>query len=74
DNDYTYITKLIIPDRAIQETRLVRQGFGRVEYIYTVPRGQELIDAGVKEMTVRATPVRPGPGQPMVYTIPLVSD
>ncbi|MDR0870187.1 MAG: hypothetical protein LBN39_05275, partial [Planctomycetaceae bacterium] len=39
DNDYTYITKLIIPDRAIQETRLVRQGFGRVEYIYTVPRG-----------------------------------
>jgi hypothetical protein len=47
-----------------------------MEHIYIVRRGQELIKNGVTEMTVRARSVGTTQpvGQPMVYTIPLVSD
>jgi hypothetical protein len=75
DNVYTYSCQLIVPDRPMRETT-VRSGLGRVEHIYLVRRGQELIRSGVTEMTVRARPVgtvQPV-GQPMVYTIPLLSD
>ncbi|MDR2116716.1 MAG: hypothetical protein LBP87_10105 [Planctomycetaceae bacterium] len=75
NNVYTYSCQLIVPDRPMRETT-VRTGFGRMEHIYLVRRGQELIRSGVMEMTIRARPVgtvQPV-GQPMVYTIPLLSD
>jgi hypothetical protein len=75
DNVYTYSCQLIVPDRPMRETT-VRGGKGRAEHVYLIRRGQELIRSGVTEMTIRARPVgtvQPV-GQPMVYTIPLLSD
>jgi hypothetical protein len=75
ENVYTYSCQLIVPDRPMRETT-VRSGLGRMEHVYLVRRGRELIANGVTEMTVRARPVgtvQPV-GQPMVYTIPLLSD
>jgi hypothetical protein len=75
NNVYTYLCQLNVPTKPMQETT-IRQGGGRVEHIYIVRRGQELVNSGVTEMTVRARPVgtvQPV-GQPMVYTIPLLSD
>jgi hypothetical protein len=75
DNVYTYSCQLIVPDRPMRETT-IRSGQGRMEHIYIVRRGQELIKNGVTEMTVRARSVGTTQpvGQPMVYTIPLLSD
>ncbi|MDR0703377.1 MAG: hypothetical protein LBF88_00140 [Planctomycetaceae bacterium] len=75
ENVYTYSCQLIVPDRPMRETT-VRSSMGRMEHVYLVRRGRELIANGVTEMTVRARPVgaaQPA-GQPMVYTIPLLSD
>ncbi|MDR0609346.1 MAG: hypothetical protein LBG58_04495 [Planctomycetaceae bacterium] len=75
ENVYTYSCQLIVPDRPMRETT-VRSGLGRLEHVYLIRRGRELIANGVTEMTVRARPVgtvQPV-GQPMVYTIPLLSD
>jgi hypothetical protein len=75
ENVYTYSCQLIVPDRPMRETT-VRSGMGRMEHVYLVRRGRELIASGVTEMTVRARPVGTAQpiGQPMVYTIPLLSD
>jgi hypothetical protein len=75
ENVYTYSCQLIVPDRPMRETT-VRSGMGRMEHVYLVRRGRELIANGVTEMTVRARPVGTAQpvGQPMVYTIPLLSD
>jgi hypothetical protein len=75
DTIYTYSCQLIVPDRPMRETT-VRSGLGRAEHVYIIRRGQELIRSGVTEMTIRARSVgtlQPA-GQPMVYTIPLLSD
>lgn len=69
ENEYTFSCRLYIPGRMNQKSYVSRQGFGRVEYVYTIPRGHELIRRGVNELILRAEPV--GEGQPMVYTIPL---
>ncbi|MDR0337088.1 MAG: hypothetical protein LBI18_08360, partial [Planctomycetaceae bacterium] len=53
DHVYTYSCQLIVPDRPMRETT-VRSGSGRVEHVYIVRRGQELIRNGITEMTVRA--------------------
>jgi hypothetical protein len=74
---YTYNCRLNIPNRGTQQFRISRQGFGRVEHIYTIPRGRALLDSGTTEAVLFATPVpdsarRGVLGEPMVYTIPLV--
>jgi hypothetical protein len=74
---YSYDCQLTVPNRSPQQNRISRQGFGRVEYVYTIKRGQELIDAGVTEIRFSAKPMRTNSGElgePMVYTIPLISD
>ena len=71
---YSYDCRLTIRNRAVRKSRVTRQGFGRVEHVYTVERGQELLDSGVTEILFRATPINAGDGilgEPMVYTIPL---
>ena len=78
DNVYTYDCRLTVQGRPTRQSRVSRQGFGRTEHVYTVPRGRELIDAGVTEMLLRANPVNDARGgilgEPMVYTIPLISE
>ena len=77
DRVFTYDCRLTVRDRRVEKSRVNRQGFGRVEYVYMIPRGQALMDSGVTEMTFRATPVNDGSGvlgEPMVYTIPLVGE
>ena len=75
DRVYTYDCRLITQDRPTERMRITRQGFGRMEYIYTIPRGRALLESGVTEMMLRADPRNDGSGilgEPMVYTIPLV--
>jgi hypothetical protein len=77
ENVYTYDCRLTVTDRPPQKTRINRRGFGRWETAYIVRRGKALLDAGVNEMTVRAQPLDGGNGllgQPMIYTVPLVSE
>ena len=77
DRAFTYDCRLAVPERRVERSRVTRQGFGRAEHVYTIPRGQALIDAGVTEMMLRAEPVNDGAGilgEPMVYTIPLVGN
>ena len=77
ENVYTYDCRLTVRDRPVLKSRVTRQGFGRVEHVYIIPRGQALISGGVKEMMLRATPVNVGSGvlgEPMVYTIPLAEE
>lgn len=76
ENVYTYNCRLNIPNRGMQPFRISRQGFGRVEHLYTIPRGRALLDSGVTEAVLFANPVpdttgRGVLGEPMVYTIPL---
>lgn len=71
---YSYDCRLTIPNRAAQKSRVTRQGFGRVEHVYIVKRGQELLDSGPMDMLFSAVPVNAGDGilgEPMVNTIPL---
>lgn len=72
---YTYDCQLTVPGRTPQKSRVTRMGFGRQEYIYTIPRGQELFDSGEAEAMIRAFPMSDGRGrplgEPMVYRIPL---
>ena len=75
----TYDCRLTVPNRAVQKYQIRRQGFGQAEHVYTIPRGKALLDAGVTEMRFSASPVRDGTGsnplgQPMIYTIPLISE
>ena len=77
DNVYTYDCRLTVPTRQGQRSQVRRQGFGYAEHIYTIPRGQALLDAGVTEVLLRAEPVSDAfnaLGEPMVYTIPLLSE
>ena len=76
DIAYTYHCRLTVRDRQTQQSMVTRQGFGRVEHVYTIRNGQGLIDAGVTEMMLRVTPRDNGGivGEPMVYTIPLLSN
>ena len=77
ENVYTYDCRLIIPNRAPRKSRITRQGFGRAEHVYTVERGQELLNRGLTEMLLHAIPRNAGDGilgEPMVYTIPLMSE
>ncbi|MDR0328621.1 MAG: hypothetical protein LBI05_10040 [Planctomycetaceae bacterium] len=75
ENVYTYNCRLTIPNRQTQSYRVTRQGFGRVEHVYTIPRGQALFDSGVSELVLFAAPVNDSAGgaagEPMVYTIPI---
>jgi len=73
ETPYTYNFRLTVQGRAMQPSMVIRQGFGRAEHVYTIPRGQALIDSGVTEMMLRAEPRNNGGilGEPMVYTIPL---
>jgi hypothetical protein len=74
DKVYTYNCRLTVQDRPVEKSRIFRQGFGRMEHIYIIKRGQALIDAGVTKMTLRAEPENDAMsvlGEPMVYTIPL---
>jgi len=77
DRAYTYNCRLMVPSRSVQKSSVTRQGFGRREHVYTIRRGQALLDSGVTEMTLWAAPMNDGAGilgEPMVYTIPLVSE
>ena len=77
DRTYTYECRLTVEGRTTQKPRITRQGFGCVEHVYTIPRGKALIDAGVTTMMLRASPVNDtgsAMGEPMVYTIPLISE
>ena len=77
DTVYTYDCRLTIPGRALQKSRVTRQGFGRAEHVYTVPRGQALLNSGVTEALLRAETAGDGlgtRGEPMVYTIPLTEE
>jgi hypothetical protein len=78
DRSFTYDFRLTVPGRAGQKSRVARQDFGRAEYVYTIQNGKALINAGVTSMFLRATPVNDGGqgglGEPMVYTIPLISE
>jgi hypothetical protein len=77
ETTYTYNCRLLIPSRPPQPYQVRRQGFGRNEHVYTIPRGKALLDSGVTEITLRAAPQSGGggiQGDPMVYTIPLVSE
>jgi hypothetical protein len=78
DTAYTYDCRLTIPERQGQKSRVPRQGFGRHEHVYIIPRGKALLDKGVKEdMVLFANPTNDGSGtrgEPMVYTIPLMSE
>jgi len=77
DQAYTYSFRLMVRDRPPQPSMVTRQGFGRAEHVYTIRNGQALIDSGVTEMMLRATPRNDGSGilgEPMVYTIPLVGE
>jgi hypothetical protein len=77
ENAYTYDCRLTVRDRSIQKYQVRRQGFGRTEHVYTIRDGQALLDAGVTDMMLRAEPTNDGSGtrgEPMVYTIPLISE
>ena len=77
DRVYTYNIRLTVRDRATQQSMVTRQGFGRAEHVYVISRGQALLDSGVTEMMIRAEPRNDGSGMlgdPMVYTIPLVTE
>ena len=77
DRAYTYNMRLTVRDRAVPSSMVTRQGFGRVEHVYTIRQGKALIDSGVTEMMLRAEPRNDGTGilgEPMVYTIPLVGE
>jgi len=77
DRAYTYNFRLTIPERQGQHSMVTRQGFGRVENVYIIRRGQALLDAGYTEMMLRAEPRNDGSGilgEPMVYTIPLLGE
>ena len=77
ENVYTYDVRLTIPNRPLQKSQIRRQGFGRAERIYIIPRGRALLESGVTEMMLRADPVNDAVGvrgQPMVYTIPLLTE
>jgi hypothetical protein len=75
ENIYTYDCRLTTPNQGLQ-TRITRKGFGRAEYVYVIKNGKALHDAG-REALLMAQPVRDGtnaPGEPMVYTIPLLDE
>jgi hypothetical protein len=73
---YTYECRLNIPTRPRATHRITRRGFGRWEHVYTIARGQALLDSGVTEVVLFASPVNDPAsgvlGEPMVYTIPLI--
>jgi hypothetical protein len=73
ERDRSYICRLRVQGREYLQTFVTRQGFGRVEHTYVIPNGRELMRAGVKEMTIQATPLpTDAASQPMLYTIPLL--
>ena len=77
ERTFTYNCRLTVPNRQTQQVQVRRQGFGRAEHVYTIPRGRALLDAGVTEVMLRAIPTNDpmgALGEPMVYTIPLVSE
>ena len=77
EKTYTYTCRLTVPNRQMPPVQVRRQGFGRAEHVYTIPRGKALLDAGVTEVLLRAIPMNDpmgALGEPMVYTIPLVSE
>jgi len=78
DNVYTYNCRLTIPRSSTLKSRVTRQAFGRREHVYTIPRGQALLAAGVTEMVLFAIPendpIGGVLGEPMTYTIPLMSE
>ena len=74
---YTYSCRLTVPTRSGQKHQVRRQGFGRAEHVYVIPRGRALLDSGVSEIMLRADPENDGSGvrgEPMVYTISLVEE
>jgi hypothetical protein len=74
ENVYTYDCRLTVPHRAPRKYRVTRQGFGQEEHVYTFERGQDLLNRGVPEMLFRANAIGGTQGEPMVYTIPLISE
>ncbi|MDR1484190.1 MAG: hypothetical protein LBT09_05155 [Planctomycetaceae bacterium] len=73
ERERSYICRLRVRGREYLQTFVTRQGFGRVEHTYVIPNGRELLRAGVKEMTIHATPLpSDSASQPMLYTIPLL--
>ena len=73
---FTYNLRLTIPNRPPHSALLRQRGFGRVERTYMIPRGQALLTSGVTEMILRVEPRNDGGvlGEPMVYTIPLLTE
>jgi len=65
----TYRCRLYVKGYGYRSATIAKQGYGRVESLYTLTRGHELHDKGVREATLFAIPV--GSGQPMVYTVRL---
>ncbi|GHT14131.1 hypothetical protein FACS1894170_10830 [Planctomycetales bacterium] len=77
DKKLTYDCRLSVTEQPVQKNRIIRQDFGSVEHVYTVKRGKELIDKGVKEMSLRAVPINDGTGiqgEPLIYTIPITEE
>jgi hypothetical protein len=73
ERERSYVCRLRARGREYLQTFVTRQGFGRVEYTYTIPNGRELLRSGVKEITIHATPLPSDSlSQPMLYTIPLL--
>ncbi|MDR2762497.1 MAG: hypothetical protein LBB88_07860 [Planctomycetaceae bacterium] len=73
ERERSYVCRLRARGREYLQTFVTRQGFGRVEHTYVIPNGRELLRAGVKEITIHATPLPTDQtSQPMLYTIPLI--
>ncbi len=67
----TYTCRLYIRGRESPSASITRQGYGRIESTYTIKKGRELLEQGVRHAMLLAQPI--GGGQPIVYTIPLES-
>ena len=72
DTPRTYRCRLYIRGCEYQTTTITKQGFGRVESVYTFQKGRELLDKGIREATAEAIPI--DGGQPMVYSVRLFDD
>lgn len=72
DEIFSYEFRLYVPHCPVEKSKIVNQGTGRVEHVYTIPKGRELIRREVSEMVLKADPI--GEGQPMTYTIPLLPE